>query len=104
MTRNEWNESVWAMVRMVPFGHVASYGQIAALLGQPRKARHVAKALGETPAGLEVPWYRIVNHKGFIALADRSEAALVQKARLEAEGVVVSGEGRINLRQFGWRP
>jgi len=62
----------------------------------------VGYALRRTPAGLDIPWHRVVNAKGMISFPRDSEPYLRQRSRLETEGVVFV-EGRIDLERFGWR-
>ncbi len=99
-----WNEQVWAMVDQIPPGKVASYGQVAALLGHPRRARHVGFALGRMPAGRDTPWHRVLNGRGKISFHPLSEHFHLQKALLEAENVVFRADGRVDLAIYGWRP
>lgn len=99
-----WNEAVWNLVSMIPQGKVATYGQIAAMLGFPRRARHVGYALKQTPEGTQLPWQRVINGKGQISFSLHSEQFMIQRAILEKEGVAVSGAGKINLKTYGWRP
>ncbi len=94
-------ERVYALVRCIPPGRVASYGQIARLLGQPHAARTVGWALGGLPAGHDLPWHRVVNAAGRVSLPDPQGAA-EQRRRLEAEGVLFDPAGRIDLNRFGW--
>lgn len=91
---------VYTLIAAVPEGRVASYGQIARLAGYPGYARHVGKALARLPQGSRIPWHRIVNSQGQITLAGSD--LVRQKSALIAEGVKVSAEGRVNMRQFAW--
>ena len=89
----------------IPYGKVATYGQIALLCGMPRNARQVGYALREELAG-EVPAHRIVNAKGILSGAGSFETWDMQKLLLEGEGVEVvwTRDGwRVNLKQSGWR-
>ncbi len=99
-----WNEAVWNLVSMIPQGKVATYGQIAAILGFPRRARHVGYALKQSPEGRQLPWQRVINGKGQISFSFHSEQFMIQRAILEKEGVAVSELGKINLKTYGWRP
>jgi methylated-DNA-protein-cysteine methyltransferase-like protein len=99
---NEWDEAVWRMVAMIPAGKVASYGQIAALLGFPRRARHVGKALGRIPEDREVPWFRVINSAGKISMPMETPQWFMQRQHLEAEGVAVSDLGRISMKRYRW--
>ncbi len=91
---------VYQVVRRIPPGKVATYGQIARLLGQPRAARTVGWALQALPDGSDIPWQRVVNSQGTLSL-DGGPAA-IQRALLEEEGVLFDGNGRINLEVYGW--
>lgn len=94
---------IWETVLRIPFGHVASYGQIADLAGLPGRARLVGKALAKTPEQLSIPWYRVINSQGKISFAAGSEQFAKQKGFLQQEGVVVFN-GRIKLKEFQWQP
>jgi len=95
-----FRETVWRLVRRIPRGRVATYGQIAALLGRPRSARAVGGALRRCPADL--PWHRVVNAQGGISGRERMSSMLTQRIRLEAEGVAFR-RGRVVLRAHAWR-
>jgi methylated-DNA-protein-cysteine methyltransferase-like protein len=98
-------EQVYALVRQIPRGKVASYGQIAALLGHPQAARTVGWALNAL-RGREVddvPWQRVINSQGRISIARTDLGADLQRALLEAEGVEFDGRGDVDLRRFGWK-
>lgn len=92
---------IYRVVQAIPPGRVASYGQVATLAGLPRGARQVGRALAVCPASL--PWHRVLNSAGRIALPEGDPTRERQRRRLSREGVVVI-EGRVNLRQFGWHP
>lgn len=97
----------YATVRRIPRGTVATYGQIAALSGMPRHARHVGHALAATPRDLKIPWHRVINAQGRISLRLRhwdSGSDDYQRILLEAEGVTFDSTGRVNLRKFQWQP
>jgi methylated-DNA-protein-cysteine methyltransferase-like protein len=89
---------VYDVVRQVPRGRVASYGLIARIAGCD--ARMVGYALASIPKSLDLPWQRIVNHKGEISLS--GQAGALQRMRLETEGVEFDRHGRIDLLRFGW--
>ena len=96
-----FDQRVWAVVRRVPRGRVASYGQVAALAGSPMASRMVSGALRRGDDGL--PWWRILGADGSLRIMHpvlRRE----QWERLVAEGVEVDGEGVVDLARFGWRP
>src|SRR5262245_27687083 len=94
---------VHALVRQVPPGKVVTYGQVAALLGQPRAARAVGYALRFLPEGMDVPWHRVINHRGQISLRTPPESPLLQRLLLEEEGVVFDAEGRVDLALYRWQ-
>lgn len=89
-------------VRAVPSGCVASYGDVARHAGLPRRARLVGRVLRETPAGVVLPWHRVLRADGRLAFPPGSEAWQEQVARLAAEGVQLCG-GRVPDRHFAWR-
>ena len=93
-------ERVYAVVRRIPRGRVATYGQVAALVGVTRGARAVGWALGgigRRVAG--VPWHRVVGARGRISL-DGRPSGLVQRRRLRAEGVRFVN-GRVDTKRHG---
>jgi methylated-DNA-protein-cysteine methyltransferase related protein len=100
------HRDVYALVKKIPKGKVATYGQLAKLLGLPRHARHVGNALANTPEEIKIPWQRVVNAEGRISLRLKnwqSGADDLQRILLEAEGVVFDSTGKIDLRRFGWK-
>jgi methylated-DNA-protein-cysteine methyltransferase-like protein len=94
-------QQAYAIVRCVPRGRVATYGQIARMLEQPHAARTVGWAMRALPEGSDVPWHRVVNAAGRISLRG-SEGVAEQRRLLEAEGVSFGHNGRIDLYCFGW--
>jgi len=95
-------QSIYAVVRRIPRGRVASYGQVAAVAGFSNAARQVGYALHALPAGSAVPWHRVLNAQGFISLQDHH--ALTQRMLLMQEGVAFDARARVDLSLFGWRP
>jgi methylated-DNA-protein-cysteine methyltransferase-like protein len=93
---------IYAVVRRVPRGHVATYGQVARLAGLPNGARQAGYALHALPAHSAVPWHRIVNAVGRITLGDMA-GAVTQRLLLEREGVRFDASGRVDLRRFQWK-
>ncbi|MFP5305821.1 MAG: MGMT family protein [Gammaproteobacteria bacterium] len=94
---------IWAVVRRIPRGRVATYGQIAALAGFVRRPRLGGQAMRHAPADPKLPWHRVINAQGRISLPAGSSAAREQQRRLEAEGVRFIGT-RIDLGRHRWRP
>lgn len=96
-------ELIYKVVRCIPPGKVATYGQIAKIMGQPQAARTVGWAMGAVPDGSDVPWQRVINSKGLISFPPGSPGATLQRALLEEEGVVFDDKGRVNLKVYGWQ-
>jgi methylated-DNA-protein-cysteine methyltransferase-like protein len=97
-------ERVYRLVRRIPRGKVASYGQIAALLGHPQTARTVGWALSAlTPQkATEVPWQRVINSAGRISISRADLSAELQRHLLEVEGIEFDERGYVDMRRFGW--
>jgi methylated-DNA-protein-cysteine methyltransferase-like protein len=93
------------VVRRIPRGRVATYGQIAALAGMPRQARLAGYALHALPDHTLLPWHRVLGAGGRLSLMKLSvSSALTQRMRLEREGVHFDARGRVDLGRYGWRP
>jgi methylated-DNA-protein-cysteine methyltransferase-like protein len=95
---------IYAVVKRVPRGRVATYGQIAALAGMPGAARQVGYALHSTPRGMRIPWQRVVNARGVVSRRADPDDEVHQRRLLEAEGVRFDAHGRIPLERYAWRP
>jgi methylated-DNA-protein-cysteine methyltransferase-like protein len=89
-----WRDDVEGMVATIPRGRVASYGDVAAALGHPLRARQVGTALGAMTSAraAQVPWHRVVNARGFLSIRGAFAAKEVQRALLQGEGVVVGDD------------
>ena len=106
MTRDEssWTR-IYRTVRRVPEGRVATYGQIAEAAGLPRQARLVGYALAGVRDGNAVPWHRVINAQGRISMrVDGPGGGVLQRLRLEQEGVRFDARGRVDLVKYGWKP
>ena len=103
MARSEFTEEVLFAVRAIPEGRVATYGQIAALAGNPRAARQVARVLHTFGASESLPWHRVVNREGRIVLTPAGGGG-EQARRLTAEGVARDSDNRVDLDRYLWRP
>ncbi|HEX5788175.1 MAG TPA: MGMT family protein [Woeseiaceae bacterium] len=103
MTTAERVARIVAVIRRIPPGSVASYGQVAEIAGIPRGARQVAYALRQLPDGHDVPWFRVVQSAGTIAFPPDTPSFADQRDRLRREGVVVTG-ARIDMRRYRWQP
>jgi methylated-DNA-protein-cysteine methyltransferase-like protein len=93
--------AVYAIVRRIPRGEVATYGQVALLAGRARAARAVGGAMRSCPD--DVPWHRVVNAQGGISRRRRDVGMLTQRIRLEQEGVRLR-RGKVWLARFQWEP
>ena len=91
---------VYQWVMLIPAGYVASYGQIATALGNPRMARQVGWAMRTCPDDL--PWHRVVNSQGGLSTKAVHGAFNPQRDRLEDEGVEFDSQGLIDLARYGW--
>lgn len=98
----EFEERIKGRIRAIPRGKVATYGQIAALAGNPRGARQVARVLHSCSDQAGLPWHRVINSRGGISLP-RRKGFEEQRRKLLAEGVRVGRGGRILLDDFQWR-
>lgn len=104
-----YKNKVWKVVRQIPIGMVATYGQIAMLIPIPQGvdpkdylafgARWVGSAMAACPQ--DVPWHRVINSQGKISLASEA-GGNEQRLRLEDEGIVFDEKGRVNLSKYRW--
>ncbi|MCG3119809.1 MAG: DNA base-flipping protein [bacterium] len=94
---------VVVIIKKIPRGQVATYGQIAALAGNPRAARQVAWVLHSAADKENLPWQRVINSQGSISLP-RYGGYELQRALLVKEGVKFDSAERIDLVRFQWRP
>ncbi len=95
-----FRERVIEIVKSIPKGKVASYGQVAAVCGSPRAARVVGGILRGSSLD-SLPWWRVINNKGEISIKGSFEATkFLQKQLLEAEGVAVSVNMLVDMRKY----
>lgn len=98
-------DAIYAIVRQIPPGQVATYGQIAELLGLPGRARVVGYALFRVPLDSDIPWQRVVNAKGMISTSPlRQGGDDLQRLLLEQEGIPFDAQGRLSLAHYRWHP
>ncbi|MBR9648632.1 MGMT family protein [Clostridium tyrobutyricum] len=88
---------VYNIVSKIPKGKIATYGQIAFMLGEPRSARVVGWALRKVPDDMNIPCHRVVNKSG--ELFGSSD---IQRYLLKSEGIVFKKDGRINIEKYLW--
>lgn len=96
-------ERIYVVVRKIPRGRVATYGQVAELAGLPGYARQVGWALHALRPGTRVPWQRVVNARGACSVRPASGSEVDQRRKLEREGVEFGAAGRIDLARFRWQ-
>jgi len=94
---NKFYEQVYEIVESIPYGKVISYGQIARMLGNPRAAREVGRAMRYCPD--HAPWQRVVKADGSIAAGGH---AAERKRLLEDEQVVFLPDGRVDMNKCGF--
>jgi methylated-DNA-protein-cysteine methyltransferase related protein len=94
---------IWSMVRRIPRGRIATYGQIAELAGLEGHARQVGYALHNLPARSDVPWHRVVNARGEISPRTAGDSHELQRMLLEAEGIEFDLRGRVDLTRYRWK-
>ena len=99
-------DRIYEIVRLIPKGQVATYGQIAELANLAGKARVVGYALYRVDLqGLDIPWQRVVNVKGKVSLSPlRFGTDYLQRSLLESEGIIFNGTDQIDLRKYLWKP
>ncbi|NRA60882.1 MAG: MGMT family protein [Psychrobium sp.] len=99
---NLLHQRILAVVKLIPPGYVASYGQVADLAGLPKRARLVSKALKSTRDSL-IPWHRVVNSQGKISIPTQEPAHRLQLSLLRGEGIEMTGV-KVNLAKHHWQP
>ncbi|SJZ49896.1 O6-methylguanine-DNA methyltransferase [Vibrio cincinnatiensis] len=102
MSMDQFSQQIFAIIHQIPFGQVATYGQIAKMAGYPGYARHVGKVLGKLPEATRLPWFRVINSRGEISLSGQDKER--QRTQLMAENIAVSEKGKVRLKQYQWQP
>jgi methylated-DNA-protein-cysteine methyltransferase-like protein len=98
-------ERIYATVRQIPLGKVATYGQIADLASLYGKARLVGYALFRVQLADDIPWHRVINAKGEISYSFKRQGGdYLQKVLLEEEGIEFKSNGKIDLSRYRWQP
>jgi methylated-DNA-protein-cysteine methyltransferase related protein len=95
-------KTIYKIVAKIPYGRVATYGQIAKLAGIPGQARQVGYALSAVTDN-HIPWHRVINAKGEISPRSDSAFAILQHELLEHEGVKFNSQGKISLHLYRWK-
>jgi methylated-DNA-protein-cysteine methyltransferase related protein len=104
MVKQNFSQNVYKVVRMIPSGMVASYGQVALYVGVPRAARQVGWALSQLKGDDPVPWWRVVNNKGRISIKASTYSAEEQRQLLIQEGLSINKNFGFNIEKYRFRP
>jgi methylated-DNA-protein-cysteine methyltransferase-like protein len=97
-------EAICAVIRRIPKGWVATYGQVAAMAGMPRRARLVGRVLQRLDPATKIPWHRVVNAKGEVSYSlSRNGGDILQQRLLEKEGIEFDDNNRLDLERCRWR-
>lgn len=99
-----FKQNVIEIVKQIPYGKVASYGDIAVYADTPRAARQVGWILNKLPENSDVPWWRVVNNVGRISIKDSEYSALDQKELLISEGIDVRDDFTFDIKRYRWHP
>jgi methylated-DNA-protein-cysteine methyltransferase related protein len=98
-------DAIYGLVKQIPEGQVATYGQIAEMLGLYGRARQVGYALFQVAPGSDIPWHRVVNAQGKISRSPmRQGNDDLQRILLEREGIVFDTQEKLNLSCYRWNP
>ncbi|HEY9547639.1 MAG TPA: MGMT family protein [Solimonas sp.] len=103
LSSEERHARIWAVIKRIPRGKVATYGQVAAEAGFVKQPRLTAQALRHAPDELKLPWYRVINAQGKLSFDVDSESYRRARSQLEAEGVVF-GRDKIDFARYRWQP
>lgn len=98
----QFKERVYALVAQIPMGRVMTYGQIAALCGEPRAAWEVGQIAHAGPSDL--PWQRVVNKQGGLAVGWPNGGQAAHRAAIEADGVQVQDDYTVDIARLQWWP
>lgn len=100
----EFYNRIYKLAQLIPKGKVATYGQLASMAGNPRRARMVGRAMKNAPDDMDIPCHRVVNSAGETAPNYVFESKKHQRAMLEAEGVIFKTNGKIDMKHCLWSP
>ena len=96
-------DAICAVVRRIPLGWVATYGQVATMAGLPRRARLVGRVLQRLDPVTKIPWHRVVNAKGEVSYSlSRNGGDALQRRLLEKEGIRFDDRNRLDLERCRW--
>lgn len=101
---SQFKKYVFGVVRKIPYGSVASYGQVALYAGVPRGARQVGWILNQSK-GIDLPWWRVINNSGRITIkGNLYNDATLQRKLLLGEGVAVDEEFNLDIKKYRFQP
>ena len=100
--REDRRQRLWQVISAIPPGRVCSYGGVAKLAGLGQGARQTAWALRNLPRDTRIPWFRVINAQGRIAMPEGSRGYKEQRKRLAAEGVTFKDNGKLSSSAFWW--
>jgi methylated-DNA-protein-cysteine methyltransferase-like protein len=104
MMKSDLYHRFYHVIQQIPWGRVATYGQVAAMAGYPGYARQVGYALHATPKDLDIPWHRVINAQGMVSLQASDSEDNLQRLLLKAEGVQFDQRNRVSLKKYQWKP
>ena len=98
---SHFSKQVIEIIKKIPAGNVATYGQIAKLAGNNKAARQISRILHSSSEKYDLPWHRVINSQGKISMRS-GDGLEMQKAMLESEGIQVIVD-KIDLNKFQWK-
>ncbi|MDP1839703.1 MAG: MGMT family protein [Reyranella sp.] len=102
-SHDEAVEAICAVIRRIPYGWVATYGQVATMAGLPRRARLVGRILQRLDSATKIPWHRVVNARGEVSFSlSRNGGDILQRRLLEKEGLTFDDSNRLDLERCRW--
>ncbi len=102
-SEKEAADAIYDVIRRIPRGWVATYGQVATMAGLPRRARLVGRLLQRLDPAVKIPWHRVVNARGEISYSlSRNGGDALQRRLLEKEGLEFDADGRLDLDRCRW--
>ena len=105
MVKNYFYQKVYLTVSKIPYGKVATYGQIADLIYEYGRARQVGWALRRLKLPSNIPWHRVINSKGLITMSvSRNGTDWIQHELLACEGIKFNTKMKIDIKKYLWEP
>tara|TARA_B100001057_G_scaffold125250_1_gene123944 strand:+ start:5489 stop:5830 length:342 start_codon:yes stop_codon:yes gene_type:complete len=104
MTKNNFFDKVYFVVKQIPFGRVATYGSIARYIGSPGSSRMVGWAMNASHSRENIPAHRVVNRYGFLTGKHHFQGTNLMQDLLESEGIKIINNQILNFNIFFWDP